>query len=104
MTHTPLEIAAMAWKSISKSSEELIDEPRVEHYRKMIRSGKPLPAVLVREQVNGRFSIIDGVQRVEACHREGIDDIYCCVVKGRVSDYQVRKLRRELHPFDCQLN
>lgn len=89
----------MYWQNVPR---ELIVETRVEHYRRMIRSGKQLPAVLVRLCPNGRYYIFDGIQRVEACNREGIDNVYCCVVD--CTDDEAHEIRRRLHPFDCQLN
>ena len=79
-----------------------IDEVRVAHYRNIIRSGGRLKNIVLRRLPNGKHKPIDGVQRMEAVVREGFDGVEATVIE--CTDDEAEQLRRELNPYNCQLN
>ena len=72
--------------------KENICEPRVEHFRELLRRGEILPPVTVRfDRIN--YFLQDGFHRVEAALREGIKELEATIVPGGLED--IKKESRE---------
>lgn len=73
-----------ASKANQARDEALVDEA-VENYSQAIKSGDILPAVVTYRR-GGRYVLIDGVNRLEAARKEGVDSVFVYEVLGCSSE------------------